>query len=188
MEKNKIIEVTNRDSGKIGYSIPDLGNLRRSFAPGETKKISFEELEKLSWIPGGKKLLKDYLVINDEEAAQELLGDVEPEYYYTKDTVKTLLNEGSLEQLQDTLEFAPEGVIELIKQEAVDGELDSTIKKQEIKNKTHFDVDKAIQINKESKEEESSVAATSKRRATPITASTQNSTTSRKSTPIIIKK
>ena len=90
IEKNALIKVTNRDSGFVGYSIPDLNNLYRKFAPGETKNITFEELEKLSWIQGGKRIIKNYLIIDNEEAVAELLGEVEPEYYYSEEDIKKL--------------------------------------------------------------------------------------------------
>ena len=51
MENKKIVEVRNRDSGYVGYSIRDLG-IWRNFAPGETKKISLEELRSLQYEPG----------------------------------------------------------------------------------------------------------------------------------------
>ena len=187
VDKSKVIEVTNRDSGRIGYSIPDLGNLRRSFAPGETKKITYEELEKLSWIPGGKKILRDYLIINDREATDELLGDVNPEYYYTEKEVKELLTHGTLEQLQDTLEFAPDGVIDMIKKEAVELPVNNVEMRKEIFKATNFNVDKAIEINSLSEEkDEDDDAETKKRRANPITVTKTSS--ERKSTPIIIQK
>ena len=43
----KILIVTNRSAGMVVYTIPEEG-IRREFTPGETKKIPFEELEKLS--------------------------------------------------------------------------------------------------------------------------------------------
>ena len=181
VEKNRIIPLLNRDTGTVGYTLEDTGTHRR-FTAGETKKVTFDEIERLSWAKGGKELLRDYLIIQDEEAAREILGEVEPEYFYTKDTVKKLLSEGTLEQLQDTLEFGPKGVIELIKQEAVEMKLDSSIKRDEIQKQTSFNVDKAIQINKESKEDgelEEKDAATSHRRANPIAANGQDSSTRR---------
>lgn len=123
-------------------------------------------------------MLRDYLIIQDEEAAREILGDVEPEYFYTKDTVKKLLTEGSLEQLQDTLEFAPKGVVELVKQEAVDLKLDSSIKREEIHKATNFNVDNAIRLNENDGSENSEDAATSKRRANPIAATEKKESTS----------
>ena len=70
INKNKIIKVTNRDNGKVGYVIEDLGNLHRSFNAGETKEITFEELEKLSWVDGGMYILKNCLLIDDPEATK----------------------------------------------------------------------------------------------------------------------
>lgn len=188
VEKTREVKLTNRDNGKVGYTIPDTG-AHREFSPGETKTVTFDEIEKLAWTAGGRALLKDYLIIEDEEVVAEILGQIEPEYYYTDETVKTLLTEGTLEQLQDTLEFAPKGVIDLVKKEAVDLPVNNVAMRKEILNKTNFNVDKAIEIKEASQsEDESSSAATTQRRANPIAASGQNSTPSRKGTPIIIKK
>lgn len=186
VEKNREIKLTNRDNGTVGYSIPDL-NLHRTFSGGETKTVTFEELEKLAWVKGGLNLLKNYLIIQDQEAAEELLGNVEPEYYYTKDTVRTLLTEGTLEQLQDTLEFAPKGVIDLVKEEAVELPVNSVAMRDEILKKTKFNVDKAVEMKKASLEDEEPIEETaSKRRAAPVTVKTTD--TGRKAKPIVIKK
>ena len=83
LDDKTIITVKNRDNGHIVYPIADLNNLRREFAPGEEKKITIEELKKLSWQPGGRALIEKFLLIDNEEAIAELLGNVEPEYYYT---------------------------------------------------------------------------------------------------------
>ena len=185
VDKQKEIKLTNRDNGEVGYTIPDL-HLHRSFSSGETKTVTFEEIEKLAWARGGLSLLKNYLIIQDPEAAEEILGKVEPEYYYTKDTVKTLLTEGSLEQLQDTLEFAPKGVIDLVKKEAVDLPVNNVAMRKEILNKTKFNVDKAVEIKEASLEDEPEEETTSQRRAAPVTVKTE--TTGRRTTPIVIKK
>ena len=175
--KDAIIKLTNRDTGFVGYTIDDL-NIHRRFTPGETKEVTFEELERLSWAAGGKEMLRDYLIIEDKEAAEEILGNVEPEYFYTKETVDKLLKDGSLEQLQDTLEFAPKGVIDLVKQEAVDLKLDSTAKREEIQKATHFNVTNAIDLGVNEASEDTVAAATSTRRAQPVAASETKSTTS----------
>lgn len=186
VEKNREIKLTNRDNGTVGYSIPDL-NLHRTFSGGETKTITFEELEKLAWVKGGLNLLRNYLIIQDKEAVEEILGEVEPEYYYDKNTVRTLLQEGSLEQLQDTLEFAPKGVIDLVKEEAVDLPLNDVAKRKEILKQTRFDVDGAIKAREAYNDTTINVDDKPKRRANPVTATTTTGKT-RKSTPIIIKK
>ena len=82
LDKNTLVKVTNRDNGSVGYSIPDLGNLQRRFEAGETKEVTMEELRKLSYTIGGNVILKEYLLIHNKEAVEELLGTVEPEYYY----------------------------------------------------------------------------------------------------------
>jgi len=66
MEKSTLVKVLNRDNGSVVYSIPEMNGLRRVFQAGETKEVTFEELEKLSFIPGGKPLLEDSLVILDK--------------------------------------------------------------------------------------------------------------------------
>lgn len=167
LDKNTMIEVTNRNAGVTGYKIPDLGNLRRQFAPKETKEISMEELRKLSYIPGGKTLLTDYLVIKNEEALKELLSQgVEPEYFYTENEIQQLLLTGTLAQLEDFLDFAPDGALEIMKKLAVSLELNDVAKREAIFKKTGFNVTNAIDISKvaeESIEEEVKV-----RRAEPI--------------------
>lgn len=187
IEKNALIKVTNRDSGFVGYSIPDLNNLYRKFAPGETKNITFEELEKLSWIQGGKRIIKNYLIIDNEEAVAELLGEVEPEYYYSEEDIKKLLSPvGTLDQLEDCLQYAPDGVLDLIKQIAVETKLNDIAKRDAIHKALGFDVSAAISINEASKEDldldkaQPAIANGNKRRSAPIT--------ERKSNPIVIKK
>jgi hypothetical protein len=60
IDKNKMIKVINKFNGTVGYTIPEL-NVHRNFYPREKKEISFDELEKLSFIPGGEVILKEYL-------------------------------------------------------------------------------------------------------------------------------
>lgn len=181
LEKNTIIKVMNRDNGTVGYTIPDLNNLHRNFQPKEEKEVTMEELRKLSYLPGGETIIKDCLIIKNEEALKELLSDVEPEYFYTEEDIKTLLTSGTIDQFMDCLDFAPIGVIDLVKDLAVKMEINDIRKRQAILEKTGFNVDKAIQINKETSEEETPVEKT--RRAQPISATTTNANTGRRTTP-----
>ena len=116
---SKKVTVFNRNNGSVGYVIPEMNNLQRQFSPGETKQIDLEELQQLYWIPGGRVILENYLVIQDEDAVQQLQMKVEPEYFYTDDDVKKIMLTGSLDQFLDMLDFAPLGVIESIKELAV---------------------------------------------------------------------
>ena len=154
MEKTTLIKVMNRDNGSVGYSIPELNGLRRIFQIGETKEVTFEELEKLSYIPGGKEILQDSLVIlNNKDAIRELLGEVEPEYNYTREDIINLMLNGSLDEFLDCLDFAPEGVKDLIKTLSVSLPLNDVAKREAVYNKLGFNVDNAIRIQRESSEE-----------------------------------
>lgn len=156
MEKNeeRIIKVTNRFGGSIGYTIKDLNNLQRIFSPGETKEVSVEEMKKLSWQAGGMSLIKDYLIIEDKEALYEILNEVEPEYFYTEEDVKDLLLNKSLDALKDCLDFAPEGTKDLVKKLAVELPLNDIAKRDAILKMTGFNVTNAIAINEATKEED----------------------------------
>lgn len=149
MNKDTLVKVRNRDSGAVLYKIPELNGLRRVFQPKETKEVPFDELKKLSYLPGGMALLKDSLVIQDDEAVAALLGEVEPEYNYTAEDIKKLLQEGTLDELLDCLDFAPEGVTDLIKVIAVELPLNDVAKRDAILEKLHFNVTNAIEIKKE---------------------------------------
>lgn len=147
LDNNVIIKVTNRDKGFVGYKVPELNNLKRNYSPGETKEVTMAELRALCYTQGGKRILKQYLIIHNEEAIAELLSKVEPEYFYTKEDIKTLLAHGTLDQLKDALDFAPEGVVSLIKEIAVETKLNDVSKREAIKEATNFDVTASIAAN-----------------------------------------
>lgn len=174
IEKDTLIKVKNRDNGTVGYTIPELGNLHRSFSKGETKEITMDELRKLSYISGGKLLLQDYLIVQNQDALRELLSDdVEPEYYYGEEEIKKLLLTGSNDQLLDCLEFAPEGVIGLVKDLAVSLKINDISKRNIILEKTGFNVTNAIAINEETIEGEGEETKSS-RRSAPVTVETSD--------------
>lgn len=144
--KDTMVEVINKFGGTVGYDVPDLG-VHRNFNPREKKEISFDELEKLSYIPGGKIILTDYLEIKNEEAIRKIFGkDFEPEYHYNDVDIVALMVKGSLDQFLDCLDFAPESVLETIKEVAVNLPLNDVSKRKAILEKLGFDVDKAIEI------------------------------------------
>lgn len=149
---NKTYIVKNRSSNKVVYRIPELG-IRREFMPGESKKIDYEELEKLSYRPGGSNIIANYLQIDDLAVAAEFNAGrpVEIEYNYSEADVVELLKHGSLDSLLDALDFAPEGVKELIKTLAVSLPLGDTQKLAAIKAKTGFDAATAIRHVEEEK-------------------------------------
>lgn len=180
LDKKTMVKITNRDSGSAGYTIEEMNNLHRNFAAGETKEVPMEEIRALSYLPGGMEILEKCFVINNPEAVKEIYGDVEPEYSYTAEDVKTLLTEGTNEQLMDCLDFAPEGVINLVQQIAVETKLNDVSKRKIIFEKTGFNIDKAIEINDITSEEENTKETKSARRAQPVSQKKENTEKVRK--------
>lgn len=135
--------VKNRSAGIVIYRIPE-EKIRREFAPGETKKISYEELEKLTYQPGGANLIRDYLLINNDALLDEFNIPTEPEYFMTEEQVIDLIKNGTVDAWIDCLNFAPIGVMDLVKQFSVSIPLQDYEKRQILKEKTGFDIDAAI--------------------------------------------
>lgn len=175
IEQNTMYNVKNRSSSVVVYKIPET-NLRREFAPGETKRVPFGELEKLTYQEGGRELLENFLQIVEEEVTTDLNVKREIEYNMSEAEVAELLRTGSLDAFLDALDFAPIGVIDLIKSLAVQLPLTDIDKRKALKQKTGFDVDKAlIHIEEERAEEKAPAAAptASGRRVQPAATQTQ---------------
>ena len=164
MNKNTTYKVKNRSASMVIYKIPEK-NIRREWQPGETKKIAFSELEQLTYQPGGRELIANFLQILEEEVTDNLGVNPQPEYYMTEEQVIDLILNGSLEAFLDALDFAPIGVQDLIKKYSVSLPITDINKREALKAKTGFDVDKAIANEKADKEPE--VAKENKITSTP---------------------
>lgn len=170
MENEKIVNVKNRSASVAVYKIPEL-NIRREFAPGETIAVPLSELQKLMYVAGGREMIANYLQIIDETVTEKLNVKTENEYYMSEEQIIDLLRNGSLEALLDCLDFAPPGVIDLVKTFAVKLPLNDVAKRNAIFEKTGFDVNKAIENDVASKTDETteseSATATAKTASTP---------------------
>lgn len=167
---NKMYKVKNRSASMAVYSIPELG-IRREFAPGEEKKISYNELEKLSYLSGGRQLMTHFLQITDEEVTTNLNIHTENEYYMSEEQIIDLIKYGSIDAFLDCLDYAPIGIIDLIKRYAVDIPMNDANKREALKKKTGFDVDSALKNKEAEKTDETQeakpeVKATTGRRTT----------------------
>ena len=177
INKDTLVKVNNKYNGTVGYDVPDL-RVHRNFYPGESKDITFDELEKLSFAPGGKTILNEFLEIEDVDVVKALFGEEpEPEYYYSRKDIETLMTTGTLDQFLDCLDFAPESVKEVIKDMAVELPLNDVAKRDAILEKLDFDVSRAIEIKNTKYDGGGEVASSDKgstkgRRATPIKSDT----------------
>ena len=158
MDAKKMFKVKNRSTSMVVYNLPEK-NLRREFAPGETRTVPFEELEALSFQPGGRELMASFLQIEAVEATRELGIKREPEYDLSEEQIRQLLLTGSLDEFLDCLDFAPVGVIDLIKQMAVALPLTDMNKAAAIKKKTGFDVMQALVHMREEQESDEGTEA-----------------------------
>lgn len=170
MENNKIIKVTNRGVGSLSYTLPEL-HVQRDFTPRETKEITFEELKALSFIPGGMAVIEQNLAVKDKEALKAINVEVEPEYFYDEDAIKRIMTTGSLDEFLDLLDFAPDGVLEIVKNLSVNMPLNDVGKRDAILEKLNFNVTKAIEIQNtkfDGGDEDGSAKAGSKSRRVAI--------------------
>ena len=174
--------VKNRSAGVAVYKIPELG-IRRSFAPGEVKQISAEELEKLTYRPGGMAILANFLQIQSEAGLQQVGLNPQPEYHMSETDIQNLMLNGSLDEFLDCLDFAPPGVIDLIKKMSVTLPLGDVSKRKALKDKTGFDCDAALRHVMEEKEDEenNTILKTNERRVKK--AETVSATPERRVTP-----
>ena len=179
--ENTTYNVKNRSSSVVVYRIPE-SNLRREFAPGETKKIPFGELEKLTYQQGGREMLEQFLQIVDEAVTQDLNVHREVEYDMSENQIKELLLTGSIDAFLDALDFAPMGVIDLIKSLSVSLPLTDFNKRKILKEKTGFDVDKALAHIEEEKEDgkEHIQPVSQQRRVQPAASNGRRTTTNYK--------
>lgn len=155
-DMKKPMTVKNRSSSMVVYRIPE-HNIRREFRPTEKKVVPYEELVWLTYQPGGRMLMENFLQIESVEATENLSLHTEPEYFMNENQVIALLQTGSMDEFLDALDFAPQGVKDLIRHYAVSLPLNDSAKRRALKDKTGFDVDAAI-ANSEPDPEEAAKA------------------------------
>lgn len=163
------VSVKNRSSGMVIYKIPE-HNIRREFSVGEEKQIPYEELVWLSHQPGGRNLMQDMLQIKNPNATSSLNIHTEPEYNMDEEDIIDLLKNGSLDSLLDALDFAPTGVIQMIKDLSVSLPLYDMQKREAILKATGFNVSAAIENAKEDEEDAAEPEAPISKRRVPIAA------------------
>ncbi len=147
-----MFRVKNRGASTVVYKIADKG-IRREFQPGQVMQISAEELEELTFQPGGTLILSQFLQILDLEGIQATRIKTEPEYHMSEADVAKLITSGSLDAFLDALDFAPISVIDLIKKLSISIPMVDIQKRKALKEKTGFDVEAALRHAEEDKEE-----------------------------------
>ncbi len=154
MKPNDICTITNRSPGTVAFYLPDINRLRE-FYPKETKKIPYSEIEALLAQSGGRELLYNYFYIEEKDAVEEALNiKPEIEYYIKEEDLDAWMTKATLPQFQDALDFAPDGIKDLIKRHAVSLPLNDLQKCEAIKTQLGFDVLRAIENEKATLEDD----------------------------------
>lgn len=179
---DKTYRIKNRSAGVAVYRVPELG-VRRVFQPGEIKQISATELDKLTYRPGGMAILANFLQILDQDGIEQVGLNPQPEYYMSEADIIKLFKEGSNDEFLDCLDFAPPGVIDLIKKLSVSVPLNDFNKRVALKEKTGFDCDAAIKHAMEDKESSKTDTSTKERRVKNEEKEEKVTTARRTSTP-----
>lgn len=154
----RMLNVKNRSAGIVTFRLPDIG-VRHELAPGQVIRIPYSHLEKLSYQSGGRELMANFLQIGEDSVNDDLGIPREDEYYMSEDDIKELLLNGEAGAFAECLDFAPLGVIDLIKQYAFSLPLRDTEKIEILKEKTGFDLAKAIMNDRADKVDENAAAA-----------------------------
>lgn len=163
------VPVKNRTEGRVGYEIPSLRVSRSWRKVGDVLYIPIDELIELrSAVPGGRKLLEDYLLVEDEEAIAEIFDhEVAPEYFYSEKEIEFLLYEAEDEPFLDCLDYAPLGVLNLIQSFAIKKKPNTTAKVDAINKKMKINLNLLIENSAEAPDEVVAAEAP-QRRAAPV--------------------
>ena len=141
------IKIRNLCDHSVVYSITD--GARRELAPNQSITVTAGELRQLNSEYGGSVLLRNFIQIFNDELADEFGVNVEenPEYKWSKEDVDRVLLEEPIEVLEDALDFAPAGIIDLIISRAVATQLPDNRKRKAILESTGRNISKMIEVD-----------------------------------------
>ena len=169
MDGNKTVSVRNRTEGSVAYKLDSLRVARSWPKTGSVLQISIDELKELMVHPGGEYILRNLVIIEDEAARIEILGaEVQPEYNYTEDEIKYILYEAEDNVLLDCLDYAPVGVLELIKEFSLEKMPNTTAKIKAINQKLNINLNKIVEMMHDDDEDVIKQTGTNDRRTAPV--------------------
>lgn len=144
-----LVSIRNMVNHKVVYVLPDW-NRKVVFEPFQERKIPAGELRALHYTTGGYNLLHNYLCVENADLKAEFeIPEDQIEYNWKLNDIKYLLlnNNSLIESLQDALDFAPEGIREMIIDYAVIWKIPDSNKRKVISQMTGIDIDKQIEFS-----------------------------------------
>lgn len=176
LKREDKVKVTNRSNATVILRVPDR-HFRAELNPGETRPLTYGDILDVAARPGGRALIYNFLLIHSQQVIREGLNlKEEPEYWLTEEKLLEWMPVCSLDEFKDALNFAPEGVKDLIKKYAVSMPLKDTDKRDAIKEFLNFDVNMAISNNEKSKDTSSDLTNNNKRRSSSVSFEVPNET------------
>lgn len=142
MEKNKRFEIGSRFKGRFSYRSKS-GRKYIWDKPGVTLSLTLEELVELLNTPGGRTALQEKLV-SPKEVVEEFQLEVEPEYYFTYEQLKVMVEQADVEVLKEALDYNNVGVREAIRDAALDIEVQDSNKRKLIEQEFNLDFDNFV--------------------------------------------
>lgn len=142
------VRVYNRSNSVVHYTDSSNNRLRmwEPIVQGimSYKDLEYEELERVLNDYGTRKLFQEYLLIKDKKICESLDLNYDESYYYDSKDIINILENGTDEELIELLQSCPQGAKDIIKEAAIELQLDSTRKRNIIKDYLGFDVSFAI--------------------------------------------
>lgn len=137
------MKIKNRSNTTASYALENL-SIRRQLRPGEEIEITKAEFKELLYLRGGSTFIREYLLIS-QDIAEEFDLEFEPEFWLDEAQVAALIEKGSYAQLASCLDFAPTGVLEIVKNYALKGKPLTSDKKELINSKLKINIDTMLQ-------------------------------------------
>lgn len=139
----EIVPVKNLMSYQVGYRT--LNGVSRHFAPHQVINITAGELRELTYERGGLILLQNYLQVGNKKLAQEFgISDDMVEYNWTEKNIIDALTTSDIDILLDALDFAPDGIVEELKNKAIELEISDNNRINAINKRLGVDINQII--------------------------------------------
>lgn len=139
------IRVENLSDTQIGYVLSNGKTVR--FQPHMSMPVTAGELRQLSYQRGGLYLLQNYLRICNKDLAEEFgvsEDSYDHEYAWSQKDIDDCLLNKDINVLLDALDFAPQGIVDTLRQRAVELEIPDTRKLKAIGDKVGVDLQAVI--------------------------------------------
>ncbi len=152
--------VINTTNGRVGIEVPELRFKRLWEKKGSKKPIDLEILKELIYDPGVEYMFKEGILFIEDMKVKQILG-LEPEDAKEPENIiilsdtqkKRLLGPAPIQELKDVVKKLSKEQVKDLVDFAIINEVTNLDKCEFLKSITNIDIIKAIQLNRQDKEE-----------------------------------